>query len=103
MQRRGYLMKDERAAGGKLQEFATETCCHCNRIVILNPLRQRERGYCRKCDAYICDNGGCRVNCIPMQRVIDMAALAPQEPHLLYGPSGEPLVSQRILDKTQVY
>ena len=36
-------------------EAPTYTCSHCNRVVVLNPLRQRERGYCRKCDHYVCD------------------------------------------------
>ena len=36
-------------------EAPTYTCSHCTRVVILNPLRQRERGYCSKCDHYVCD------------------------------------------------
>lgn len=36
-------------------EGATVTCNHCQRQVIRNPERQRERAWCWNCDAYICD------------------------------------------------
>ena len=36
-------------------EAPTYTCSHCQRVVVMNPLRQRERGYCRNCDHYVCD------------------------------------------------
>lgn len=45
------------------QEMATLTCCHCQRQVILNPLRTRERNHCRKCHAYVCDSPGCNSEC----------------------------------------
>jgi hypothetical protein len=41
--------------GRGLFESPTITCSHCQRIVILNPGRTRERGYCQKCDHYVCD------------------------------------------------
>lgn len=40
---------------GKLFESATTTCSHCSKLVVLNPDRSRPRGYCPKCDRYICD------------------------------------------------
>lgn len=40
---------------GKLFEAATMTCGHCGTIVIRNPGRTRERGFCPKCSHYICD------------------------------------------------
>lgn len=41
---------------GKMYEAATLTCSHCKCAVIKNPLRERERNYCAKCDYhYICD------------------------------------------------
>lgn len=60
---------------GKLFESATVRCAHCWRHIVLNPLRTRERGYCPKCDRYVCDEceavrvatGVCR----PWQKVID--------------------------------
>ncbi len=58
----GYLFIDHRASPGtisvpegKLFEGATITCSHCQRMVVLNHDRTRERGYCPHCDHYICD------------------------------------------------
>ena len=56
---------------GALYESATITCAHCGTIVILNPARTRARGYCRKCDKYVCDNPGCSVECRPFEKLID--------------------------------
>jgi len=61
------------AQGGKLYECATLTCAHCNRVVILNPDRKRPRGYCSKCDSYVCDNPGCGLECTPFKKFIDDA------------------------------
>lgn len=41
---------------GGLLELSTMTCWHCGTVVVPNPLRTRERGYCVKCDRYICDH-----------------------------------------------
>ena len=67
----GYLMIDNRASGGALLEQATATCSHCHTQVIMNPQRTRERGYCRKCDHYVCDNPACRFECVPLNKVIE--------------------------------
>lgn len=42
---------------GKGQKFqaATNTCSHCDRVVIRNPLRTRARGHCSACDYFLCD------------------------------------------------
>jgi hypothetical protein len=74
--REGYLLIDNRAAGGGAVESPTITCSHCHRVVVLNPLRTRERGYCPKCDNYICDEcEAVRVargfECLPMTQVFD--------------------------------
>lgn len=91
----GYLMIDNRHAPsitpeqahatGKeiagvgnngLYETATVTCSHCHAQVILRPDRTRDRGYCRKCDHYICDQ--CEVvriasgyACKPLNQLFD--------------------------------
>ena len=39
-------------------EAATLTCSHCQTILIVNPLRTRERAYCSSCDHYLCDACG---------------------------------------------
>lgn len=41
--------------GGTLYESPLITCGHCRATVILNPDRSRDRGYCPKCDHYVCD------------------------------------------------
>lgn len=56
----GYLQIDHRNSPGieglpSLFEAATYTCKHCQRVVVKNPDRQRERAYCRGCDHLICD------------------------------------------------
>lgn len=71
---KSYLMIDNRLSGGTLQEVATLTCCHCNRAVILHPQRTRERGYCRKCNAYRCDY--C-VTCTPIAQLVEFAITYP--------------------------
>ena len=62
MKRESFLIVDDRLSGGGLFEAATTTCSHCQRIVVLNPDRTRERGYCRKCVHYICDE--CVTKCV---------------------------------------
>lgn len=62
-------------AGRGLFEAATYTCNHCEAIVVIEPKRTRERGYCRGCDHMICDS--CAFirsqthECVTMQRLID--------------------------------
>ncbi len=38
-----------------LYESATYTCSHCNSVIVMNPQRTRERGFCRGCSQVICD------------------------------------------------
>lgn len=40
---------------GKHFKAATNTCSHCDRVVVKNPLRLRARGHCTQCDRFICD------------------------------------------------
>ena len=54
-----------------MYESAVVTCAHCHTQVVLNPERTRERGYCRKCDHYVCDNPLCNADCRPFNRVLD--------------------------------
>lgn len=54
-------------------ESATVTCSHCHRVVVLNPMRERPRNYCRKCDHYICDSPSCNAGCNPYNAVLDQA------------------------------
>lgn len=45
----------EHVPGGMKFESATINCSHCEALVVLNPKRSRSRGYCPKCDRYVCD------------------------------------------------
>lgn len=56
---------------GATFESATVTCAHCNAVVILNPNRTRPRGYCAKCDAYVCDTPACGLECRPFKKLLD--------------------------------
>lgn len=93
----GYLMIDHRATrvpgAPVFFESATITCSHCQRVVVLNPDRSRSRGYCPKCDHYICDEceaarvasgGACR----PFEQIIEEtqeAAVRREQEERLYG------------------
>ena len=56
---------------GKVFEADVQFCSHCQRSIILNPNRERPRGYCQKCDHYICDL--CiGLDCNSIKRFIDL-------------------------------
>ena len=57
----GYLEIDQRATplpvgATRYFEADTYTCSHCQRVVILNPQRTRERYKCAGCAHHICDD-----------------------------------------------
>jgi len=56
-------------------EAATFSCSHCPNVVVVHPLRNRSRGYCKKCDHYICDscNAKMAINgvCKPYKQIMD--------------------------------
>ena len=59
----GYMLVDNRNAGDlppgtvRFLEAPTYTCTHCQRVVVMNPERKRERYKCQGCNHMICD--GC--------------------------------------------
>src|ERR1700691_5120189 len=62
----GYLMIDHRESPGlnhpqlgpgSFVERATRNCGQCERLVVLNPKRTRDRASCPKC-GYLCDDCG---------------------------------------------
>ena len=76
----GELIIDHRASPGlahprlgegSIYQSATATCAHCNTIVVLRPERSRERGYCRKCNDYICDACVAEKECNPFTKQLD--------------------------------
>jgi hypothetical protein len=89
--REGYLLIDHRYSPGVTEEFvrnsgveggtavpggvtfesATVTCLHCNGVVILSPTRKRPRGYCARCDGYVCDRPACGLECRSFEKLVD--------------------------------
>jgi len=73
----GYLQNDNRASGGVNLEADTYTCSHCQRVVIKNPDRTRERYRCRGCNHHICD--ACEAKrfagepCVTFAQIVDTA------------------------------
>jgi hypothetical protein len=82
----GYMMIDHRNSPGienasipigrgRFFQSPTINCSHCERMVVLNPDRSRSRGYCPKCDKYVCDS--CEAErvrsgvCRPFKQVIE--------------------------------
>ena len=58
----GYLEVDQRGVDAPLPpgtprhfEADTYTCTHCTAVVVMNPLRVRERFKCKGCNHHICD------------------------------------------------
>jgi uncharacterized paraquat-inducible protein A len=96
-------MRDERVSGGGLLEAPTLTCSHCNCVVILNPQRRRERGYCARCDHYICDKAGCRANCNPISQMLELAQKYPDQSWLVRGLDGETFFDPRIKEKERIF
>lgn len=58
-------------------EAPTITCKHCQKVLVLNPLRTRDRAWCQKCDHYICDECGAVLTatgiCKTFEQIIDEA------------------------------
>jgi predicted O-linked N-acetylglucosamine transferase (SPINDLY family) len=74
------------APGGTTFERDVVTCSHCERAVVLEPLRTRDRGYCPTCDHYVCD--ACealrvRVGCVPFRQTVDRLQNAALQGHPL--------------------
>jgi hypothetical protein len=53
----GKLQPHQAVPAGMTFETGIQTCSHCQRVIIMNPQRTRERKSCLKCYHYICD--GC--------------------------------------------
>jgi hypothetical protein len=67
----GGLLTEGTKGSDKVNEIPTFQCCHCNRTVVCNPLRQRPRHTCRKCMGLTCDTPACQLECDPVMKKID--------------------------------
>jgi len=70
-----YVMNDNRASGGILDEHDAVTCCHCQAIV---PIRKyvKQGGWCYNCDATVCwpcYNRMQTEGCAPFMRQVEIA------------------------------
>ena len=92
---------DPRTMTPHTRHLPTLTCCHCNRVVVLNPERRRERHWCFKCDAYICDSPGCNSDCNPIEEGVDLALKYPDlaQPFLLRDDQGYTMFDLSLRDK----
>lgn len=95
----GYIMIDHRASPGIDESTAQSAalppgcgvglfegpiliCSHCQKTLIMNTLRLRSRGYCLKCDKYVCDEcelirvvsgGECNSFVMQMDQILESA------------------------------
>ena len=79
---------------GQVLKAPTFSCSHCDRIVVMNPDRQRSREICPQCDRYICDSacgvnykltGECRCRAKRIAE-FEAAVVKSETPWELYGP-----------------
>lgn len=92
------------------EELPTFTCAHCAAIVVMNPMRTRERGWCWNCDAYLCDKAGCNAECFNQDKATEYALSGkPGGPFLLRSPEGYtvsritlPDGSERLVERRQI-
>lgn len=65
----------DQVGAGQVAKIPTANCSHCERLVILNPGRTRDRERCWGCWGYMCDRCGLLYKlsgeCRPFQQVID--------------------------------
>jgi hypothetical protein len=76
---RAGLVGFELGAGTHFKS-ATVTCTNCQKQVILNPMRTRDRSWCSKCDGYHCDDCSLVLKvtgeCKPLMKLVEEVANA---------------------------
>lgn len=75
----GHLEIDQRACDlppgtQRYFEADTYTCSHCERIVVMNPQRKRERYKCKSCNHHVCDD--CAAKAVAGERCMPIKVLA---------------------------
>jgi len=50
------------------------TCCHCNSVVFIDPLKPVEEftGWCMRCMKFVCLRCDASGECVPFERRLDM-------------------------------
>lgn len=66
----GYLMIDNRVAGGKLQEYDTCSCVHCQAVIKIVRGQKRIIG-CWRCAGPVCEACARRGRCEPFFRKVE--------------------------------
>lgn len=66
----GYLIIDNRAAGGELQEYDTCSCVHCQAVIKI--VRRQTRGvWCWRCAGPVCEMCAKHGRCEPFFRKVE--------------------------------
>jgi len=77
---------------GQVFKSAAYQCSNCERLVVLNPNRSRDRFWCSKCDEYHCDDCALRTKitgiCRPFKQLIEEALTATVKQAKLILPEG---------------
>lgn len=99
---------DGTLASVREMNFDVMTCAHCNRGVMLNPERKRARGWCRRCDNYVCDFAVCRAECNPIIQGLELALKYAgtehaSQPFLTRGKNGEILFNTELRDRERIF
>ena len=66
----GYLTVDHRGAGGKLEEYDTVSCKHCQTVIKV-VRRQREGAWCMTCAGPVCFKCAETEECTPFMKKIE--------------------------------
>lgn len=124
---KGEASFDNRCDGKGVQEFWTFTCPHCNVVRYVNPasgnivriqlitkmpenvvvdMAWRELDppiACRKCMNYLCDNPICHLDCLPVDKGIDLAVSKGKDVSPFNTDKRSRFFLKEEYDKTKIY
>jgi len=69
----GHLLIDDRASGGKLREYDTVSCKHCQAVIKmdLNPKTKVSQPWCDLCFGHVCNTKACASRCTPFFKKVE--------------------------------
>lgn len=84
-------------------EMVCFTCPHCNYLTVGR--KRSDRGYCHKCDQWLCNKPGCNAECNPIIRDVAIAQRNSNsgEAFLARGPNGELLYPPSYQDQERIF